>query len=187
MGTEISLLTVQALSRGISDHTPLFLDSGEATHLGNKNIFLFELAWFEREGFLALVAREWDKDAGGRTALERWQNKIRHLRSFLRGWAKHLSGIYKVEKERLLALIQSLDVKVETTILPAAKLHAKLDAEMRLKELLREEELKWALRAKVQRVVQGDANTQFFHMIANGKHRKKRIFQLEQDEGTIIC
>ena len=71
-------------------------------------------------------------------------------------------------------------------MLPAAELHAKLDAEMRLKELLREEESKWALRAKVRRVVQGDANTQFFHLIANGKHRKKRIFQLEQDEGTIV-
>uniref|UniRef100_A0A453TEB6 Uncharacterized protein n=1 Tax=Aegilops tauschii subsp. strangulata TaxID=200361 RepID=A0A453TEB6_AEGTS len=79
------------------DHTPLLLDSGEATHLGNKDVFSFELAWFEREGFLDLVAREWAKDAGGRSALERWQNKIRHLRSFLRGWAKHLSGIYKVE------------------------------------------------------------------------------------------
>ena len=90
------------------------------------------------------------------------------MRSFLRGWAKHLSGIYKVEKEQLLALIQSLDVKAETIILPDSELHAKLDAEMRLKELLREEELKWALRAKVSRVVQGDANTQFFHLIANG-------------------
>ena len=70
-------------------------------------------------------------------------------------------------------------------MLPAAELHAKLDAELRLKEL-REEELKWALWAKVRRAVQGDANTQFFHMIANGKHRKKRIFQLEQDEGTIV-
>ena len=26
----------------------------------------------------------------------------------------------------------------------------------------------------------------YFHLIANGKHRKKRIFQLEQDEGTIL-
>ena len=109
------------------------------THLGNKNLFSFELAWFEREGFFDLVAREWAKDVGGRTALERWQNKIRHLRSFLHGWAKHLSGIYKVEKERLLTLIQALDVKIETTILPASELHAKLDAEMRLKELLCEE------------------------------------------------
>ena len=86
--------------------------------------------------------------------LERWQNKIRHLRSFLRGWAKHLSRIYKVEKERLLTLIQSLYVKAETTVLPALELHGKLDAEMKLKELLREEELKWALRAKVRIVVQ---------------------------------
>ena len=46
--------------------------------------------------------------------------------------------------------------------------------------------MKWALRAKVRKVVQGEDNTQFFHMIANGKHRKKRIFQLEQDEGTIV-
>ena len=176
------LVIVQALSHGISDHTLLFVDSGEATHLGNKNSFSFEMAWFEREGFFDLVAREWAKDSGGKTALQRWQDKIRHLRSFLRGWTKHLSGIYKVEKERLLSLIQSLDVKAETTVLPAAELHAKLDAEMRLKELLREEELKWALQAKVQRVVQRDANTQFFHMIANGKHRRKRIFQLEQDE-----
>nr|XP_045087410.1 uncharacterized protein LOC123494946 [Aegilops tauschii subsp. strangulata] len=180
------LVTVQALSRGISDHTPLHVDSGEATRMGNKNSFSFEMAWFEREGFLDLVAREWAKDAGGRTAVERWQNKLRHLRSFLCGWAKNLSGMYKVEKERLLTLIQSLDLKAESTILPATELHAKLEAKMRLKELLREEELKWALRAKVRKVVQGDANTQFFHMIANGKHRKKRIFQLEQDEGTIL-
>ena len=42
------------------------------------------------------------------------------------------------------------------------------------------------MRAKVLMVVQGDDNTQFFHMVANGKHRKKKIIQLEQDEGTIV-
>ena len=51
---------------------------------------------------------------------------------------------------------------------------------------MREEELKWALRAKTLKVVHGDDNTQFFHMIANGKHRKKKIIQLEQDEETIV-
>ena len=105
------LVTVHALSRVISDHTPLLVDSGEATHVGNKNTFSFGSAWFKREGFLDLIAREWAKDLGGRSNVERWQNKIRHLRQFLRGWAKHLSGIYKAEKERLLLLIQSLDLK----------------------------------------------------------------------------
>ncbi|XP_073357704.1 uncharacterized protein [Aegilops tauschii subsp. strangulata] len=38
------LVTVQALSRGFSDHTPLFVDSGEPNHVGNKNTFSFEMA-----------------------------------------------------------------------------------------------------------------------------------------------
>jgi hypothetical protein len=32
----------------------------------------------------------------------------------------------------------------------------------------------------------GGNNTRYFHLIANGKHRNKRIYQLEQDEGTIV-
>ena len=69
------LVTVQALSRKFSDHTPLLVDSGEATHVGNKSTFSFESAWFEREGFLDLIVREWAKGSGGRTNVERWQNK----------------------------------------------------------------------------------------------------------------
>ena len=34
-------------------------------------------------------------------------------------------------------------------------------------------------------VLLGDINTKYFNMIANGKHRKKRIFFLDQDEGKI--
>ena len=76
-------------------------------------------------------------------------------------------------------LIHTLELKAETSILDTSELETKMEAELRLKELLREEELKWALRAKVRKIVQGEDNTQFFHMIANGKHNKKRIFQLE--------
>ena len=89
------LVSVHAMQRAISDHTPLLLDSGEATHVANKNIFSFEQSWFEREGFMEMIAREWAKPVTGRTRVKRWQNKIRHLRQFLRGWARNESGIYK--------------------------------------------------------------------------------------------
>ena len=85
-----------------------------------------------------------------------------------------MSGVYKVEKERLLNLISTLDLKVESSILDTRELETKVEAELRLKELLHEEELKWALRAKVRKIVQGDDNTQFLHMIENGKHRKNK-------------
>ena len=42
----------------------------------------------------------------------------------------------------------------------------------RLGELLREEELKWYQRAKVKQLLEGDANTKFYHLVANGRHRK---------------
>ncbi|XP_044947663.1 uncharacterized protein LOC123397007 [Hordeum vulgare subsp. vulgare] len=180
------LVTVQALQRAISDHTPLLVDSGEANHRGNKNVFSFELSWFEREGFMDLITKEWGTHLGGSTSVEIWQNKIRNLRRVLRGWAKNQSGIYKKEKERLTKLIDELDVKAESAQLNSIDRNIKMDAEIRLQKLLREEEMKWALRAKVMNVVHGDDNTKFFHMIANGKHRKKIITQLEQDEGTII-
>ena len=47
--------------------------------------------------------------------------------------------------------------------------------------LLREEEIKWYQRAKTTRLLSGDCNRKYFHLVANGKHRKTRIFRLEQE------
>jgi hypothetical protein len=37
----------------------------------------------------------------------------------------------------------------------------------------------------VNDVLLGDNNTKYFQMIANDKHRKKRIFSLDSDNGII--
>ena len=60
------------------------------------------------------------------------------------------------------------------------------EANDKICSLRRDEETKWAQRAKVKHIQEGGNNTKYFHLIANGKHRKKKIFQLEQDEGTIV-
>ena len=70
-----------------------------------------------------------------------------------------MSGVYKQEKEHLTQLIEALDLKAESTLLTANEQRSKSDAEQGLRALLREEELKWALRAKVLKVVQWDDNT----------------------------
>jgi hypothetical protein len=56
----------------------------------------------------------------------------------------------------------------------------------RLAQLLREEEIKWYQRAKTTKLLYGDCNTKYFHLVANGKQRKTRIFQLEQEEGFVV-
>jgi hypothetical protein len=42
--------------------------------------------------------------------------------------------------------------------------------------MLREEEIKWYLCAKVKELLEGDSNTKYLQLIANGKYRKNRIF-----------
>jgi hypothetical protein len=54
----------------------------------------------------------------------------------------------------------------------------------RLAELLREE-IKWYQQAKVKELLEGDSNTEYFQLVANGKYRKTRIFQLQQGDRII--
>ena len=103
----------------------------------------------------------------------------------MKGWAKNTSGAYKKEKKKLLAKLDELDKKAESTLLDQNKLNLKYVLNERLSELLREEEIKWYQRAKVKNLLEGDANTKYFQLVANGKHRKTRIFRLEQEEGLI--
>jgi hypothetical protein len=56
----------------------------------------------------------------------------------------------------------------------------------RLVSLLREEELKWCERAKVKMLLEGDANTRSFHLVANGKHWKQHIYRLEDDQDVVV-
>jgi hypothetical protein len=162
------------------------LDFGSPAHGGKNTSFSFELSWLRQEGFIDMVKNEWRSIHNEPRPIETWQKKIRHMRQFLRGWARNSSGNYKKEKMRLLDIIDSLDIKAETVPLSESERTCKKEANERLLSLRRDEESKWAQRAKVKYIQEGGDNTKYFHLIANGKHRKKKIFQLEQDEGTII-
>jgi hypothetical protein len=94
---------VEALSRDILDHTPLLLQSENASFRGNNQRFIFELSWLYMEGLHELVAKVWNKENRGTSSLVRWQNKLRALRRYPRGWEKMCLGI--LEKEVILAYI----------------------------------------------------------------------------------
>jgi hypothetical protein len=54
-----------------------------------------------------------------------------------------------------------------------------------LAHLLREEEIKWYQRAKTKNMLEADSNMKYFHLLTNGKHRKTRIYQLQDGNKTI--
>jgi hypothetical protein len=111
------LAIVEALNREISDHTPLLLCLGEKSKTKGPAPFKFELGWLLREGFFDVVSEVWKKENKGTTSMQRWQNKIRRLRQFLRGWAKNMKGAYKREKQELLRKAEELDKISESQLL----------------------------------------------------------------------
>jgi hypothetical protein len=66
------LVSVRALSRSSSDHTPFLIDSGNHAHLGNKPRFSFELSWLQQDGFYDLVAVEWVAASMGVSPIDTW-------------------------------------------------------------------------------------------------------------------
>jgi hypothetical protein len=79
--------------------------------------FKFELGWLTRDDFFELVKEVWKYENRGRSPMKRWQNKIRRLRRFLRGWARNVSSQNKKHKHDLLVKIDDLDRRAETVLL----------------------------------------------------------------------
>jgi hypothetical protein len=60
MGTKYHLANVVALSRDISDHTPLLMDTGRAPSSNSQPLFKFELGWLLWDGFTDMVKDIWE-------------------------------------------------------------------------------------------------------------------------------
>ena len=48
-----------------------------------------------------MIEKEWKSVVTGNSPMDRWLNKLRHVRRFLKGWEKNLSGKYKKEKREV--------------------------------------------------------------------------------------
>lgn len=59
------LVTVEALSREISDHTPLFICTSDRIQVKSQPLFKFELSWFLHEGFFDIVKETWISEKKG--------------------------------------------------------------------------------------------------------------------------
>jgi len=136
-----------------------------------------------REDFKEKVKEIWIQPVVGQNSVQRWNRKMGALRKQLWGWARHHHGVYKAQKENLQKVVTNLDTQAEIRNLSQGERDQLETARDDLIKLLREEELRFHQRAKATDVLLGDNNTRYFHMIANGKHRKKRIFSLEHDRG----
>jgi hypothetical protein len=110
------LVSVRALERieGLSDHAPILLTTGTPKPHNNHR-FKFELGWLQCEGFHDMVKNVWERPITSSSPIQRWNSKLRALRSHLSGWARHVTGVLKKEKQRLSSIIDDLEALAEVS------------------------------------------------------------------------
>jgi hypothetical protein len=178
------LARVSSLPKGISDHTPLLIDTGSNVSFGKKK-FRFEKWWLERGDFREVVMKAWNTLSSLADPMEVWQNKIRNLRRMVRGWASNVVAELNKYEQAVTAEYNWLDEEEERRSLTA-------EEKDRLRILSRELEHIWSLeeirarqRARDRIIKEGDRNTSYFHVVANQRCRKKRIECLQGPNGLV--
>ena len=142
--SKFPLVSVRALPRieSLSDHAPILLTTGTPTS-PPKRPFKFELGWLLREGFSDIVKNVWEQHYVAGSPIQRWNCKLRVVRKYLGGWARHTAGLLKQEKLSLSTSIDELEAIAEYRRLTMHELDLKNQNNAKLAGLLRDEELKW--------------------------------------------
>ena len=111
--------------------------------------------------------------------------KLDGFANFLGVGPKTKAGITRRRKKNSISKLDVLDKKSETQALQQWEIDLKQTLKSRLIQLLPKEEIKWYQRGKTTKLLFGDMNTKYFHLVANRKHRKTRIFKLEDGDKLI--
>jgi hypothetical protein len=139
----------------------MLFDTGDGAPV-RKPRFFFESGWFARHDFIPMIQDLWQSlstRVGGRDILDWWMFMSAGLRQHLRGWNRNLGHDNRQAKSSLLEQITSLDLQADSS---------GLDEEAWALRYHPEEE-HWRQRGRVKWALQGDANTAYFHAIANGR------------------
>ena len=109
----------------------------------------------------------------------------RGLRQTLHGWSRNLGKEARLKKDNLLTLIKNIDAHADSAGLDDDEWAYRYHLEEKFLQLYKVEEEYWRQRGRIRWALQGDANTAYFHAVADGKHRKCNITSLMSDTGTI--
>jgi hypothetical protein len=132
------LSNVMAMSREMSDHTPLILDVGESKERSGGQ-FRFELSWLTKEDIMEVIWPIWEADANGKCAIEEWNWRLGNTRKKLRDWAKNVDVAYKKEKKRLSDILHYLDLQTEGCGLSNVDREVMLETKKLYNDLVRED------------------------------------------------
>ena len=169
---------VTHLPRYHSDHCLVLLEMQPGVSRGKKRPFRFQTCWLLDPTFPNIVSQAWGVA----------NNLVEAVESFTRNvvdWNKNQFGNVFSRKKILMARING--IKKDIAFKPSSFL-LKLEVDL-LRDLdlvLNQEEELWALKSRVNWLVQGDCNTAFFHVSTLVRRKRNQIMAIKNSVGDWI-
>jgi mannosylglycoprotein endo-beta-mannosidase len=118
-------------------------------------------------------------------AVDVWHHCAKMSRQFMRGWGANLGAELRQSKTIILGRIQALDAASASVGLSADEWLQRYALETSIMEIYKGEEVFWRQRSHQNWLLIGDANTAYFHAIANGRRRRCAIPCLWEDDSLL--
>ncbi|KAK4259900.1 hypothetical protein QN277_006188 [Acacia crassicarpa] len=163
-----------------SDHRPLLvrINTHEVPKKPNRP-FRFIAAWALHENFDGLVSRSWKANIP-------WTQNINQFAVDCSSWNINVFRHTEFRKKRLLRRMDGLNRAISQYGLLARYEELQQSLWKELEDVLLQESLIWAQKARAQWTIYGDRNTRYFHARANQRKKAKRVDAIKDEEGAWV-
>jgi hypothetical protein len=143
---------------------------------GRTYSFRFENSWLKEEDINEVVVDGWGGEPGADII-----RRTGRCAEKLKWWGRRKRTRFKQEVAECSEVMERLRGCLDPTNSGRFK-----EVQERHARLLVQEETYWRQRAKMHWLREGDLNTNFFHMTATSRQRKKKIDKLVNDENITV-
>lgn len=166
------------LTRCHSDHCPVLLESKPINHRHLPRPFKFQSCWLADLSFPNIVSRAWRQSSHLGEAVDKFVKDVSI-------WNKNEFGNVFVKKKRIMARLNGIQKAM--ALRPSAQLvELEKVLQQELESILNQERDIWALKSRVNWLVEGERNTSFFHVTTLVRRKRNRIDAIKNTVGEWV-
>ncbi|GKV27152.1 hypothetical protein SLEP1_g36355 [Rubroshorea leprosula] len=161
------------LCRTVSDHCPILLRHNKVDW-GPKPFRFFD-SWLELEGCRELIKDVWNKANIQGWVGFRLKERLKLTKEALRKWNQNLVSDIDNKINKAVAEIAQVDLKGEREQLMEEEIKARMEAFLDLWKNLKHKESMLQQKSRKTWLLNGDANTKFFHNCVKGRWKRNEM------------